>query len=199
MKYYGTSLNNLIGQLNSLPGVGAKSAQRLAFHIINLPDENFNLLINTIKDAKTKIKYCSVCCNLTDVDPCPICSSAKREVNTIMVVEDPRNMAAYEKTAHYKGLYHVLHGAISPMSGVNPSDIKIKELLNRLKSDEVDEIILATNPTIEGEATAMYLSKLIKPLDIKVTRIANGVPVGSDLEYIDQVTLSRALDGRIEM
>jgi recombination protein RecR len=192
-------MSRLIAALSNLPGVGVKTAQRLAFHIINMPDENVENLSKAIIEAKRNIKYCSTCCTLTDKEKCDICSSPKRDTKTIMVVEDPRDLAAYEKTKEYKGLYHVLHGSISPMLGVGPKDIKIKELLERLKSEEVEEVILATNPNIEGEATAIYISKLIKPLDIKVTRIANGVPVGGDLEYIDEVTLSRALEGRREM
>lgn len=156
-------------------------------------------LADAILSAKKNVKYCSVCCNLTDGDICPVCSSAKRDKKTIMVVENPRDLAAYERTKEYNGVYHVLHGAISPMSGITPSDIKLKELLERIQNDTPQEIILATNPTVEGEATAMYISKLIKPLGIKVTRIANGVPVGGDLEYVDQVTLARALEGRREV
>ncbi|HOA80317.1 MAG TPA: recombination mediator RecR [Defluviitaleaceae bacterium] len=199
MSHYGDTMSRLIAALSNLPGVGVKTAQRLAFHIINMPDENVENLSKAIIEAKRNIKYCSTCCTLTDKEKCDICSSPKRDTKTIMVVEDPRDLAAYEKTKEYKGLYHVLHGSISPMLGVGPKDIKIKELLERLKSEEVEEVILATNPNIEGEATAIYISKLIKPLDIKVTRIANGVPVGGDLEYIDEVTLSRALEGRREM
>lgn len=196
MNFYGNPITNLIEELSKLPGIGSKSAQRLAFYIISMPEENARNLAESIINAKTNVKYCSSCCNLTDEDPCSICSNPKREKDTIMVVEDPRDMAAYEKTREYKGLYHVLHGTISPMNGVSPQDIKIKELLERLKNDSVKEIILATNPNVEGEATAMYISRLIKPLGIKVTRIAHGVPVGGDIEYVDEVTLSRALEGR---
>lgn len=199
MNHYGDTMSRLIAALSELPGVGVKTAQRLAFHIINMPEENVENLSKAIIEAKRNVKYCSVCCTLTDKEKCDICSDVRRDSKTIMVVEDPRDLAAYEKTKEYKGLYHVLHGAISPMLGVGPKDIKIKELLERLKSDDVEEVILATNPNIEGEATAIYISKLIKPLNIKVTRIANGVPVGGDLEYIDEVTLSRALEGRREM
>lgn len=199
MNYYGITITNLIEELRRLPGVGGKSAQRLAFHIINMPQEKVMDLANAITQAKEKIKYCSKCCNLTDEDPCHICSSTKRDQSIIMVVEDPRDMAAYERTKEFKGLYHVLQGAISPMNGISPNDLKLKELINRLKDDNVKEIILATNPNVEGEATAMYISKLIKPLGVKVTRIAHGVPVGGDLEYVDEVTLSRALEGRREM
>ncbi len=200
MNYYGNPITRLIEEFSGLPGIGGKSAQRLAFHIINMPKEKALALATAITEARENVKYCSVCCNLTDDDPCPICSNVKRDHKTIMVVEDPRDMAAYERTKQYYGLYHVLHGAISPMIGVGPQEIKIKELLNRLqKNDDVEEVILATNPNVEGEATAMYLSRLLKPLQIKVTRIANGVPVGGDLEYVDEITLSRALEGRREM
>lgn len=199
MKFYGDAVGRLIEELSSLPGIGSKSAQRLAFYIINMPSEKAEALSEAITDAKRNIHYCSKCCNITDSDICPVCANPQRDQKTIMVVEDPRDMAAYERTREYKGVYHVLHGAISPMLGIGPSDIRIKELLERVGEDEPDEIILATNPNIEGEATAMYISKLIKPLGIRVTRIANGVPVGGDLEYIDEVTLSRALEGRREM
>lgn len=199
MSHYGDSMAKLIEALSSLPGVGVKTAQRLAFHIIHMPDENVENLSNAIIQAKKNIKYCSVCCTLTDKEKCDICSNQKRDGKTIMVVEDPRDLAAYEKTKEYKGLYHVLHGAISPMLGIGPKDIKIKELLERIQRETIEEVILATNPTIEGEATAMYISKLLKPLGIKVTRIANGVPVGGDLEYVDEVTLLRALEGRREL
>lgn len=199
MNYYGDPITRLIDKFASLPGIGRKSAQRLAFHIISLDEKEVSDLADAIISAKRDVKYCSVCCNLTDSDICPVCASAKRDQKTIMVVESPRDMAAYEKTKEYNGVYHVLHGAISPMAGIAPSDIKLKELLQRIQKDTPDEIILATNPNVEGEATAMYISKLIKPLGIKVTRIANGVPVGGDLEFIDQVTLMRALEGRREL
>lgn len=199
MNYYGDPVSRLIEELASLPGIGAKSAQRMAFHIINMPREKAESLANAILEAKRKVRYCSVCCNITDEDICPICASDKRDRSTIMVVEDPRDMAAYEKTRGYNGLYHVLNGAISPLTGVGPDDVKIKELLKRLEKGGVEELILATNPNVEGEATAMYIAKIVKPLGIKVTRIANGVPVGGDLEYIDEVTLSRALEGRREI
>ncbi len=169
------------------------------FYVIGMDEKEVQELADAILSAKKDVKYCSVCCNLTDGDICPVCSSAKRDKKTIMVVENPRDLAAYERTKEYNGVYHVLHGAISPMSGITPSDIKLKELLERIQNDTPQEIILATNPTVEGEATAMYISKLIKPLGIKVTRIANGVPVGGDLEYVDQVTLARALEGRREV
>ncbi len=196
MNIYGTPISFLIEQLSKLPGIGGKSAQRLAFYIINMPEENAKALAESILNAKRDIKYCSVCYNLTDTDPCPVCASAKRNKNIIMVVEDPRDMAAYEKTKEYTGIYHVLHGAISPINGVTPADIKVKELIQRLSDDNIEEVIIATNPNVEGEATAMYLSRLIKPLGIKVSRIAHGVPVGGDLEYVDEVTLLRALEGR---
>ncbi len=199
MSVYGTPISSLIEQLSKLPGIGGKSAQRLAFYIINMPEENARALADSILNAKRDIKYCSVCYNLTDTDPCPVCSSEKRDKNIIMVVEDPRDMAAYEKTKEYTGIYHVLHGAISPINGVTPSDIKVKELIQRLDDTNIEEVIIATNPNVEGEATAMYLSRLIKPLGIKVSRIAHGVPVGGDLEYVDEVTLLRALEGRRPM
>ena len=161
-----------------------------------MPEENAKALAESIISAKRDIKYCSVCCNLTDQDPCPVCSSSKRNHSTIMVVEDPRDMAAYEKTKEYTGVYHILHGAISPINGITPADLKIKELIKRLGDENIEEVIIATNPNVEGEATAMYLSRLIKPLGIKVSRIAHGVPVGGDLEYVDEVTLLRALEGR---
>lgn len=199
MNYYGSYITRLIEELSSLPGIGTKSAQRLAFYIINMPEEKAKALSESIIKAKENIKYCSVCCNLSDSDVCPVCSNPKRDKSVIMVVEDPRDMAAYEKTKEYKGVYHVLHGAISPMTGVGPNDIKIKELLERIQKEPPHEIIIATNPNVEGEATAMYISRLIKPLGITVSRIANGVPVGGDLEYVDEVTLSRALEGRRPM
>ncbi len=199
MNFYGDPITKLIEKFASLPGIGRKSAQRLAFYVIGMDEKDVQELADAILSAKRDVKYCSVCCNLTDGDICPICSSARRDKKTIMVVENPRDLAAYERTKEYNGVYHVLHGAISPMSGITPSDIKLKELLQRIQNDTPNEIILATNPTVEGEATAMYISKLIKPLGIKVTRIANGVPVGGDLEYVDQVTLAKALEGRREV
>ena len=198
MNYYGEYINKLIEELSRLPGIGQKSAQRLAFHIISMDSERVKGLSTSIINAKENVKYCSICCNLTDKDPCNICSSSQRDNSMIMVVEDPRSMSAYEKTREYRGLYHVLHGVISPMNGIGPNDLKIKELIKRLDED-VKEVILATNPNVEGEATAMYISKLIKPLGIKVTRIAHGVPVGGDLEYVDEVTLSKSLEGRTEI
>ena len=199
MNYYGEPITRLIEKFASLPGIGRKSAQRLAFYVIGMEDKDVNDLTYAIISAKRDVKYCSVCCNLTDSEICPVCSDKRRDHKAIMVVENPRDMAAYEKTKEYMGVYHVLHGAISPMTGVSPSDIKLKELLTRIQNDTPDEIILATNPNVEGEATAMYISKLIKPLGIKITRIANGVPVGGDFEYVDQVTLTRALEGRREL
>ncbi|WP_343210186.1 recombination mediator RecR [Anaerolentibacter hominis] len=198
MDYYSNQIGKLIECLGRLPGIGNKSAQRLAFHIINMPEEQVKELADTITEAKHNIRYCEECCTLTDEELCPICRSPKRNKRQIMVVENPRDLAAYEKTGKYEGVYHVLHGAISPMLGIGPGDIKLKELMLRLQKD-VDEVIIATNSSLEGETTAMYISKLIKPTGIKVTRIASGVPVGGDLEYIDEVTLLRALDGRIEL
>lgn len=199
MDYYGNHVGRLIEELGKLPGIGNKTAQRLAFHIINMPQDSAENLAKAIVHAKRNIKFCEKCYTLTDDTVCPICKSAKREQSTIMVVEESRDMAAYEKTRQFKGLYHVLHGAISPLLNIGPNDLKIRELLIRLEVETIDEIILATNSTVEGEATAVYLSKLIKPLGVKVTRIANGVPVGGDLEYVDEITLSRALEGRIEL
>lgn len=198
--YYGDKMVALIEELSRLPGIGNKSAQRLAFHIISMPVEKVQKLADTLVSAKKNINYCEKCCTITDDKLCPICKDEERaKSHQIMVVEDPRDMAAYEKTKEYKGLYHILHGAISPMMGVGPSDIKIKELLERIQKEAIEEVIIATNPNIEGEATAMYISKLLKPLGIKTTRIAHGVPVGGDLEYVDEITLSRALEGRREM
>jgi recombination protein RecR len=198
MDYYGSRITKLIEELAALPGVGAKTAQRLAFHIINMPEERAEGLARAITEAKHNICYCKTCCTLTDKDECNICSNVERNHKVIMVVENARDMVAYEKTSKYNGVYHVLHGAISPMLGIGPNDIRIRELLIRLQGD-VDEVIIATNSSLEGEATAMYLSKMIKPTGIKVTRIASGVPVGGDLEYIDEVTLLRALEGRTEL
>ncbi len=200
MTGYSSPIKSLIDKFSKLPGIGGRSAQRLAFHIIKMSVAEVEEFAKAIVDAKKQIKYCSVCCNYTDKDICPICLSEFRNKKSIMVVEEPKDMSAYEKTRQYKGVYHILHGSISPMNNITPSDIKIKELLSRISvSDPPDEIILATNATVEGEATAMYIAKLIKPLGIKVTRIANGVPIGSDLEYIDEITLFRALEGRLEM
>jgi recombination protein RecR len=198
MDIYSSHINKLIEQLSRLPGVGAKSAQRLAFHIINMPKEEVEGLASAITEAKSNVRYCKECFTLTDEDICPICKNPKRDHSTIMVVEQTRDLAAYEKTGKYEGVYHVLHGAISPMLGIGPADIKLKELMKRLEGD-VNEVIIATNSSLEGETTAMYISRLIKPTGIKVTRIASGVPVGGDLEYIDEVTLLRALEGRTEL
>lgn len=196
MDYYGSQINALIEELSKLPGIGSKSAQRLAFHIINLPQDQVERLSNTLIQARSRVRYCSSCCTLTDDELCPICKNPSRNHKLIMVVENPRDLAAYEKTGRYEGVYHVLHGAISPSRGIGPADIRLKELMTRLAGD-VDELIIATNSSLEGEATAMYISKLVKPAGIKLTRIASGVPVGGDLEYIDEVTLLRALEGRV--
>ena len=198
MEMYSGHINKLIEELAALPGIGSKSAQRLAFHLINMPQDKVNRLANTIMDAKANVRYCKECYTLTDREVCPVCSNEKRNHAQIMVVENTRDLAAYEKTGKYEGVYHVLHGAISPMLGIGPGDIRLKELVKRLEAD-VDEVIIATNSSLEGETTAMYISKLIKPTGVKVTRIASGVPVGGDLEYIDEVTLLRALEGRIEL
>ncbi len=198
MDFYSGDINRLIEELAALPGIGSKSAQRMAFHIVNLPKERVKRLSDAIVNAKEHAKYCKECCTLTDAELCPVCANPKRDHKMIMVVENPRDMIAYEKTGKYEGVYHVLHGAISPMNGIGPSDIKLKELITRLEGD-VDEVIIATNSSLEGETTAVYISKLIKPAGIKVTRIASGVPVGGDLEYIDEVTLLRAFEGRTEL
>lgn len=198
MDLYSGHINKLIEELAALPGIGSKSAQRLAFHLINMPTDKVNRLANVMIEAKANVRYCKECYTLTDKEICPVCANSKRNHKLIMVVENTRDLAAYEKTAKYEGIYHVLHGAISPMLGIGPNDIKLKELMERLK-DDVEEVIIATNSSLEGETTAMYISKLIKPTGIRVTRIASGVPVGGDLEYIDEVTLLRALEGRIEL
>lgn len=198
MDYYSSQITRLIEELSKLPGIGSKSAQRLAFHIINMPEEQVTGLATSITEAKRNVHYCKECFTLTDQERCPICKSEKRNHKVIMVVEDTRDLAAYEKTGKFEGVYHVLHGAISPMLGIGPGDIKLKELMQRLQGD-VEEVIIATNSSLEGETTAMYISKLIKPTGIRVTRIASGVPVGGDLEYIDEVTLLRALEGRVEL
>ena len=199
MSYYAAPVAKLIEEFEKLPGIGHKTAQRLAFHVLNLPGEKAFGLANAIKDAKQKIRYCSVCNNLTENDPCFICSGSGRDRTTFCVVEDARDVVAMERTREFKGLYHVLQGVISPMEGIGPDDIKIKELLIRIRQDSIREVILATNPDVEGEATAMYISKLLKPLGIKTTRIAHGIPVGGDLEYADEVTLAKALEGRREI
>lgn len=198
MDLYSGHINKLIDELAGLPGIGTKSAQRLAFHLINMPKERVERLAKSIVEAKENVRYCRECFTLTDQELCPVCANAKRDHNTIMVVENTRDLAAYEKTGKYTGVYHVLHGAISPMLGIGPNDIKLKELMTRLEG-EIEEVIIATNSSLEGETTAMYIGKLIKPTGIKVTRIASGVPVGGDLEYIDEVTLLRALEGRTEL
>jgi len=199
MSFYATPIAKLIDELSKLPGVGNKTAQRLAFHILNMSSEDVEKLSSSIVNAKRNIRYCKVCCNITDSDVCNICANVKRDSSTICVVEDPKDVVAMEKTREFKGLYHVLNGAISPMEGIGPEEIRIKELLKRVADNEIKEIILATNPNIEGEATAMYISRLLKPIGIKVTRIAHGVPVGGDLEYADEVTLMKALEGRREI
>ena len=207
MDYYSNQISCLIEEFSRLPGIGNKSAQRLAFHVINMPVEQVEGLANAIVDARKNVRYCKECCTLTDKEICPICSNPDRDHKTIMVVETPRDLAAYEKTGKYNGVYHVLHGAgdireelqnKAKMLGIGPGDIRLKELMERLQGD-VDEVIIATNSSLEGETTAMYISKLIKPVGIKVSRIASGVPVGGDLEYIDEVTLLRALEGRTEL
>ncbi len=199
MELYSGYINKLIDELAALPGIGNKSAQRLAFYIIGMSPARVQKLSNTIMEAKSHVTYCKECQNLTDNEMCPICGNPKRDHETIMVVENPRDLAAYERTSKFEGVYHVLHGAISPMLGIGPDDIKLKELIQRLQTHNIKEVIIATNSSLEGETTAMYISKLIKPSGIKVTRIASGVPVGGDLEYIDEVTLLRALEGRTEL
>ena len=199
MSYYSPSIEKLIESFERLPSIGHKTAVRLAFHMLDLSKEETDEFINSIINAKEKLKYCSNCYNISDTDPCPICSSPKRDNSVICVVEDVRDVMAMERTHEFKGVYHVLHGTISPMNGIGPEDIKIKELLNRIANNDIKEIIIATNPRVEGEATTIYLSKIIKPLGIKVTRIAHGIPVGGDLEYTDEVTLSKALEGRREL
>ena len=198
MDYYSGYINQLIEQLSHLPGIGVKTAQRLAFHIMNMPADQAKRLADSITEAKSHVQYCKCCQTLTDKELCPICANVKRDHSVIMVVETTQDLAAYEKTGKYDGVYHVLHGAISPMLGIGPDDIRLKELMQRLQAD-VSEVIVATNSSLEGETTAMYISKLIKPTGIKVTRIASGVPVGGDLENIDEVTLLRALEGRTEL
>ncbi len=199
MKYYAKPLTKLIAELSKLPGIGGKTAQRLAFHILSLSDDEAEALADAIREAKHSMHYCSVCGNLTDVDPCPVCSDETRDHSIICVVEDPKDVSAMERIREYRGVYHVLNGAISPIDGIGPDDINLRSLIIRLQSEDVKEVILATNPNIEGEATAMYIAKLIKPSGIKVSRIAHGIPVGGDLEYADEVTLSKALEGRREL
>ncbi|HEY8536803.1 MAG TPA: recombination mediator RecR [Vicinamibacterales bacterium] len=189
-------LARLIEQLQRLPGIGAKSAQRLAFHILRSPREDADRLCDAVRDVKERVTYCSVCSNITDVDPCTFCTDPTRDRTIICVVEEPQNVAAIEKTREYRGVYHVLMGALSPLSGVGPDDLKIKELLARVGDGTVREVVLATNPNVEGEATALYLARLLKPLGLRVTRIATGIPVGSDIEYADEITMSKAMLGR---
>lgn len=196
MEYYGSQISSLIQHLAALPGIGGKTAQRLAFHIVSMPKDQAEGLAKSIIDAREHVRYCRICGTMTDSELCPICADEKRDHGTIMVVETSRDLAAYEKTGKYEGVYHVLNGAISPQLGIGPGDIRLKELMQRLQGD-VKEVIIATGSSLEGETTAMYISRLIKPTGIKVTRIASGVPVGGDLEYIDEVTLLRALDGRV--
>nr|WP_092074474.1 recombination mediator RecR [Dendrosporobacter quercicolus]NSL49647.1 recombination protein RecR [Dendrosporobacter quercicolus DSM 1736]SDM96804.1 DNA replication and repair protein RecR [Dendrosporobacter quercicolus] len=196
---YIAPLAKLVEQLRALPGIGAKTAVRLAYHVLEMDNDRAQALANAIVEAKAKISYCEICFNLTDSNPCRICAAEARDQSVICVVEEPRDVAAMERTRDFKGRYHVLHGSLSPLEGIGPEEIKIKELLLRLNSEQVSEIIMATNPDVEGEATAMYLAKLLKPLGIKVTRIAHGLPVGGDLEYADEVTLSKALENRREM
>ena len=199
MSEFAPSIEKLIESFERLPSIGHKTAARLAFHVLDWNEEETNEFISSIVNAKKNLKYCSKCYNITDTDPCTICSNPKRDQSTICVVEDVRDIIAMERTHEYKGVYHVLHGSISPMNGIGPDDIKIKELLSRLMSNQVKELILATNPRVEGEATAMYISKLVKPMGVKVTRIARGIPVGGDLEYTDEITLTKALEGRSEI
>ena len=199
MEVYSSHISRLIGSLSSLPGVGNKTAQRLAFHILDMPEEDVRKLSESIIDAKLNVRYCKECYTLTDEEVCPICRNPQRDHRVIMVMENSRDLAAYEKTGRFEGVYHVLHGAISPMLGIGPGDIKLKELMTRISETDVEEVIIATNSSLEGETTAMYIAKLLKPVGIKVSRIASGVPVGGDLEYIDEVTLLRALEGRTEL
>ncbi|MCF6460145.1 recombination mediator RecR [Clostridium sp. Cult3] len=199
MDYYALPIANLIEQFSKLPGIGRKTAQRLAFYILEMDTIEAEKLAKAITNAKEKVHYCSICCNLTDEDPCHICSDDRRDKSIICVVEGAKDIIAMERTREYKGLYHVLHGAISPMDNIGPDEIKVKELLNRTYEGEIEEVILATNPTVEGEATALYIAKLLKPLGIKTTRIAHGIPVGGDLEYFDEVTLSKAMENRREL
>lgn len=199
MSYYSPSIEKLVEAFEKLPSIGHKTAVRLAFHVLNSSHEETTEFINAITQAKNNLKYCSKCYNISDTDPCTICGNPKRDESVICVVEDVKDIIAMEKTHEFKGVYHVLHGSISPMNGIGPDDIKLKELLSRLNPETVKEIILATNPRVEGEATAMYISKLVKPLGIKVTRIAHGIPVGGDLEYTDEITLTKALEGRREL
>ena len=197
--YYPEPIAKLIDAFSRLPGIGTKTAGRLAFHVLRMKEEDVLDFAKALVNAKRNLRYCSICCNITDVDPCRICSDKGRDASSICVVQEAKDVVAMERTKEYHGLYHVLHGAISPIEGIGPDDIKIAELLHRLSDERVQELILATNPNIEGEATAMYLSRLVKPFGVKVTRIAHGLPVGGDLEYADEVTLSKALEGRREV
>ena len=196
---FSASIEKLIEEFEKLPSIGHKTAVRLAFHVLNLPTEEAKQFANVIVEAREKLKFCSVCGNITDEDPCPICANAKRNKDIVCVVEDVRDIIPIERTHEYSGVYHVLHGVISPMNGVGPNDIKLKELMTRIGTGEIKELILATNPNVEGEATAMYISKLVKPFNIKTTRIAHGIPIGGDLEYTDEVTLAKALENRREI
>lgn len=196
---YSPPIARLIEELEKLPGIGHKTAQRLAFHILNLPAEKSEALANAIKEAKLKTRYCSICSNITETDPCSICGSVKRDHGIICVVEDPKDVIAMERIREFNGVYHVLQGVISPMEGIGPEDIRIKELLQRIRDGNTREVIMATDPDVEGEATAMYISRLLKPIGIRITRIAHGIPVGGDLEYADEVTLAKALEGRREL
>lgn len=199
MSYYSPSIEKLIESFEKLPSIGNKTAVRLAFYMLNAPQEEAEEFAKSILDAKKNLKFCSKCFNISDTDPCEICANPKRDASKICVVEDVKDVVAIEKIHEFKGLYHVLHGSISPMDGIGPDDIKIKELLSRLMDGSVKEVILATNPKVEGEATAMYISKLIKPMGVKVTRLAHGIPVGGDLEYTDEFTLGKAFEGRTEL
>ena len=199
MSYYSPSIEKLVEAFEKLPSIGHKTAVRLAFHMLDATKEETQEFIDAITNAKTNLKYCTTCYNIADTDPCPICANPRRDPSLICVVEDVKDIIAMEKTHEFKGTYHVLHGSISPMNGIGPDDIKIKELIQRIQNGNVKEIILATNPRVEGEATAMYISKLVKPFGIKATRIAHGIPVGGDLEYTDEVTLTKALEGRREI
>ena len=199
MSYQIASLSRLVEQLERLPGIGHKSAQRLAFHLLNIPEKSAEDFLEAVRDAREKIHECAVCCNLADQELCPVCRADNRDTGVICVVEDPRDVMALERTREYSGTYHVLHGTISPMDGVGPDQLRIKQLLARIAGEEVREVIMATNPTVEGEATAMYISKLLKPFEVRVTRLAYGIPVGGDLEYADEITLRRSLEGRSEL
>lgn len=199
MAAYSPSIEKLIESFEKLPSIGHKTAIRLAYHMLDMSDDEIKEFTSSITDAKQKLKYCSICFNISDTDPCPICSDTKRDQSTICVVEDVRDIMAMERTHEYKGVYHVLHGTISPLNGIGPDEIKIKELLNRIRDNEIKEVIIATNPRVEGEATSIYLSKLLKAFNIKVTRIAHGIPVGGDLEYTDEITLMKAMEGRREI